>query len=312
MLRANPKALCDPVNARGARTVPAGHGALSDPARRLVRHGGGESPIRALSCSHFPKKRHRRWLKPFLDFAAEEANGAPIADWIALACRRRSSNPGWMGAAWAISPRRFSPNPRAASINGDPLRPSQLMPWCSANACAHRAPRRLSIESARDARRALLRPPPPLCASRKGGANLELTVKMTLAPGICLWREKFSPIGQKTLLDGVLARLEQAPLYRPVMPGTGKPFSVEESNFGRLGWVSDRSGYRYPDAASRHRQAMAGNSIGLAGTLERDCCFAATRLLPGQSLSPGREDGPASGSRREGCQRPGGWRLAGR
>jgi alkylated DNA repair protein (DNA oxidative demethylase) len=29
------------------------------------------------------------------------------------------------------------------------------------------------------------------------------------------------------------------------MPGTGKPFSVEESNFGTLGWVADKSGYRY-------------------------------------------------------------------
>lgn len=66
-----------------------------------------------------------------------------------------------------------------------------------------------------------------------------------LAPGICLWREKFSPAAQRTLLDDVVALLEHAPLYRPVMPKTGKSFSVEESNFGRLGWVSDRSGYRY-------------------------------------------------------------------
>jgi alkylated DNA repair protein (DNA oxidative demethylase) len=29
------------------------------------------------------------------------------------------------------------------------------------------------------------------------------------------------------------------------MPGSGKPFSVEESNFGPLGWVSDKHGYRY-------------------------------------------------------------------
>jgi alkylated DNA repair protein (DNA oxidative demethylase) len=29
------------------------------------------------------------------------------------------------------------------------------------------------------------------------------------------------------------------------MPSTAKPFSVEESNFGALGWVSDASGYRY-------------------------------------------------------------------
>jgi protein tyrosine/serine phosphatase len=30
---------------------------------------------------HFPKKR-QRWLKVFLDFAAEEANGMPLAAWI--------------------------------------------------------------------------------------------------------------------------------------------------------------------------------------------------------------------------------------
>jgi alkylated DNA repair protein (DNA oxidative demethylase) len=62
---------------------------------------------------------------------------------------------------------------------------------------------------------------------------------------VFLWREKFSPIEQKKLLDDVLARLDEAPLYRPVMPDTGKPFSVEESNFGSLGWVSDKNGYRY-------------------------------------------------------------------
>ena len=30
---------------------------------------------------HFPKK-HQRWLRPFLDFAAEDSEGAPIAAWI--------------------------------------------------------------------------------------------------------------------------------------------------------------------------------------------------------------------------------------
>jgi alkylated DNA repair protein (DNA oxidative demethylase) len=72
-----------------------------------------------------------------------------------------------------------------------------------------------------------------------------VVAKLTIAPGIFLWREKFSPVQQKTLLGEVMARLEQAPLYRPVMPNTAKPFSVEESNFGSLGWVSDKSGYRY-------------------------------------------------------------------
>ena len=47
------------------------------------------------------------------------------------------------------------------------------------------------------------------------------------------------------MLEEVLETLKDAPLYRPVMPGNAKPFSVEESNFGKLGWVSDKSGYRY-------------------------------------------------------------------
>jgi alkylated DNA repair protein (DNA oxidative demethylase) len=72
--------------------------------------------------------------------------------------------------------------------------------------------------------------------------------RITVAPGIFLWREKFSPAQQGQLLDEVMTRLEQAPLYRPVMPKTGKPFSVEESNFGALGWVSDKNGYRYQPA----------------------------------------------------------------
>jgi alkylated DNA repair protein (DNA oxidative demethylase) len=70
-------------------------------------------------------------------------------------------------------------------------------------------------------------------------------VRLEIGPDILLWREYFSPAAQKALLDDVLVRLEQAPLYRPVMPKTGKPFSVEESNFGPLGWVSDKTGYRY-------------------------------------------------------------------
>lgn len=35
-----------------------------------------------------------------------------------------------------------------------------------------------------------------------------------------------------------------APFYRPQTPG-GKPFSVQMTNLGPLGWVSDRRGYRY-------------------------------------------------------------------
>jgi alkylated DNA repair protein (DNA oxidative demethylase) len=68
---------------------------------------------------------------------------------------------------------------------------------------------------------------------------------LTVTPGVLLWREMLPPPRQRDLLDEVLALLEAAPLYRPAMPGSGKPFSVQESNFGTLGWVSDRAGYRY-------------------------------------------------------------------
>jgi alkylated DNA repair protein (DNA oxidative demethylase) len=70
-------------------------------------------------------------------------------------------------------------------------------------------------------------------------------VKLTVAPGVFLWREKFSPAAQKSLLAEVQEKLKDAPLYRPVMPGTGKAFSAQESNFGPLGWVADKTGYRY-------------------------------------------------------------------
>lgn len=71
---------------------------------------------------------------------------------------------------------------------------------------------------------------------------------LSLRPGVTLWREKFSADEQQTLVAEVLALLEDAPLYRPRMPGSDKEFSVEESNFGSLGWVSDKSGYRYQAA----------------------------------------------------------------
>jgi alkylated DNA repair protein (DNA oxidative demethylase) len=69
--------------------------------------------------------------------------------------------------------------------------------------------------------------------------------RLEVAPDIFLWREKLSPLAQKALLEDVQEKLKEAPLYRPVMPGSGRHFSVEESNFGSLGWVSDKSGYRY-------------------------------------------------------------------
>lgn len=59
-----------------------------------------------------------------------------------------------------------------------------------------------------------------------------------LAPG------RLNPEAQRWLADEVFALAEEAPFYRPITPG-GKPMSVETTNFGPLGWVTDLSGYRY-------------------------------------------------------------------
>jgi len=53
------------------------------------------------------------------------------------------------------------------------------------------------------------------------------------------------PDQQRTLLGEIRAVLVEAPLYGPVMPRSGSPYSVRMSNCGPLGWLSDRDGYRY-------------------------------------------------------------------
>jgi len=50
---------------------------------------------------------------------------------------------------------------------------------------------------------------------------------------------------QRALLGALRAVLAQAPLFSPIMPRSGSPYSVRMSNCGPLGWLSDRSGYRY-------------------------------------------------------------------
>ena len=50
---------------------------------------------------------------------------------------------------------------------------------------------------------------------------------------------------QRQLVEELRAAVAAAPLFTPVMPRTGRPFSVRMTNLGPLGWVSDRGGYRY-------------------------------------------------------------------
>lgn len=51
---------------------------------------------------------------------------------------------------------------------------------------------------------------------------------------------------QAKLLDALRAVMEEAPLFTPTMPRSGKPMSVRMTNCGPLGWVTDKDrGYRY-------------------------------------------------------------------
>lgn len=69
---------------------------------------------------------------------------------------------------------------------------------------------------------------------------------MTLQDG-CVWHPGWLDYAaQQDLLDEVQAIVRAAPLFRPLMPKTGTPFSVMMTNCGPLGWVSDKAGgYRY-------------------------------------------------------------------
>ncbi|WP_062115157.1 alpha-ketoglutarate-dependent dioxygenase AlkB family protein [Aureimonas sp. AU40] len=68
---------------------------------------------------------------------------------------------------------------------------------------------------------------------------------MELRPGVHLFPAHLARPAQEELLGEVRAMVAAAPLLRPEMPGTGRPFSVRMTNGGPLGWVSDRKGYRY-------------------------------------------------------------------
>jgi alkylated DNA repair protein (DNA oxidative demethylase) len=75
-----------------------------------------------------------------------------------------------------------------------------------------------------------------------------VTVAVTiilLLPDVILWPGYFGASAQVGLLSEVDARISRAPFYRPRMPRSGTALSVEQTNFGCLGWYSDAAGYRY-------------------------------------------------------------------
>jgi alkylated DNA repair protein (DNA oxidative demethylase) len=55
----------------------------------------------------------------------------------------------------------------------------------------------------------------------------------------------FDRAAQEALTGQLREAMRRAPLFTPLMPKSGRPFSVRMTNCGPLGWVSDVQGYRY-------------------------------------------------------------------
>ena len=67
----------------------------------------------------------------------------------------------------------------------------------------------------------------------------------TIRPGLRYLPDFINREAQEGLVAALRTSVADAPMFSPVMPRTGRPFTVRMTNLGPLGWVSDRAGYRY-------------------------------------------------------------------
>ncbi|SEA18370.1 DNA oxidative demethylase AlkB [Variovorax sp. YR216] len=117
---------------------------------------------------------------------------------------------------------------------------------------------------------------------------------LPLGPGAVVLR-RFARPDEAPLLDAVREVIAQAPLRHMVTPG-GLRMSVAMANCGDLGWVSDRTGYRYdtndPESGKpwprlpdvfKQLAAEAASQAGFEG-FAPDACLV-NRYEPGTRLS---------------------------
>lgn len=83
-----------------------------------------------------------------------------------------------------------------------------------------------------------------MAASPASGA-LARMLSGSMQNGLQYHQARLDRLVQDALVLSLREAVAEAPLFTPVMPKTGKPFSVRMTNLGPLGWVSDRAGYRY-------------------------------------------------------------------
>jgi len=102
---------------------------------------------------------------------------------------------------------------------------------------------------------------------------------MTLT-GFRLFPGHLTAEAQHALVEAALQAAEDGPFYRPMTP-MGRPMSVEMTNFGSLGWVTDAAGYRYErrhPLTGRNWPAMPQAVLDLwralsAAPADADCCL---------------------------------------
>lgn len=69
---------------------------------------------------------------------------------------------------------------------------------------------------------------------------------MAIPQGFSYYAGHLDETRQRRLLAAVQVVVAEAPFYVPVMPVSGKPLSVQMTNCGPLGWITDKAGgYRY-------------------------------------------------------------------
>jgi len=124
--------------------------------------------------------------------------------------------------------------------------------------------------------------------------GLEPSTQEALAPGALLLRGFALPWQEQ--LHEELARIVAAAPFRHLVTPGGFRMSVAMTNCGRLGWVSDRSGYRYdpldpvsglpwPEMPLSFRElaAAAAAAAGFPGFAPQACLI--NRYVPGARLS---------------------------
>ena len=74
----------------------------------------------------------------------------------------------------------------------------------------------------------------------------------------------FDTAAQAELIRAVRDGVKQAPFYVPRMPRTGTPMSVALSNFGTLGWVTDKE--------KAIVMSLPTRSPARPGPICRNCC----------------------------------------